>query len=464
MTQLEHDVVVIGGGPGGYVAAIRAAQLGFNTACVDENPVFGGTCLRVGCIPSKAMLESSHLYHAAKEELVAHGIKTTGVQLDLAAMLARKDKIVSQLTSGIAMLFKRKQVQGYNGRGRLTAPDTVEISSAAGKQTIKAKHIILASGSRPATMRGVDMDGQYIGDSTMALGFTEVPQHLVVIGGGYIGLELGSVWARLGSKVTVLEALERILPGLDIEIGGIAQRIFEKQGIQFRTGAWVESARRVDGKCIVQCKGTEAIECDRVLLSAGRVPCSDNLGLDSVGIETNARGFVPVDAHYQTAVKGIYAIGDLIGGAMLAHKASEEGIVCVENMAGIKSHVNYDAIPSVVYTNPEIASVGKTEEQLKEAGIAYKKGICPYGASGRALALGDTQGRVKILADAKTDRVLGVHIIGTHAGDLIAEAVAAIEFGASSEDVARTCHAHPTLSELLHEAALAVDKRAIHTV
>lgn len=463
MTQVEHDVLVVGGGPGGYVAAIRAAQLGMNVACVDENPVFGGTCLRVGCIPSKALLESSHQFHVAKHELAAHGIKASGVELDLPAMLARKDKIVGQLTSGIAMLFKKKKVLGYNGRGRLIGTDTVEVTSASGTQKIKAKHIILATGSRPATMRGVESDGKYIGDSTMALGFSEVPKHLVVIGGGYIGLELGSVWARLGSQVTVLEAMERILPGLDFEIGQIAHRTFEKQGIQFRTGAWVESAKRVGDKCVVQCKGAEPIECDRVLLSAGRVPCSDNLGLENVGLITNARGFVPVDAHFQTAVQGVYAIGDLIGGAMLAHKASEEGVVCVENIASIKSHVNYDAIPAVVYTNPEIASVGKTEEQLKEAGIEYNKGICPYGASGRALALGDTSGRVKMLADAKTDRLLGVHIIGAHAGDLIAEAVAAIEFGASSEDLARTCHAHPTLSELLHEAALAVDKRAIHT-
>lgn len=464
MTLVEHDVLVVGGGPGGYVAAIRAAQLGFNAACIDDNPVFGGTCLRVGCIPSKALLESSHQYHAARHDLAAHGIKLGNVELDLAAMLARKDKIVSQLTSGIAMLFKRKKVTGYNGRGRLIGTDLVELTNGDGKQQIKAKHIILATGSRPASMRGVETDGQNIGDSTMALAFNHVPNHLVVIGGGYIGLELGSVWARLGSKVTVLEAMERILPGLDQEIGQIAHRTFERQGIEFRTGAWVESARRQGDHCVVQCKGAEPIQCDRVLLSTGRVPCSTDIGLENVGIETNQRGFVPVDAHFQTTVKGVYAIGDLIGGAMLAHKASEEGITCVENIAGIASHVNYDAIPAVVYTNPEIASVGKTEEQLKEAGIEYNKGICPYGASGRALAIGDTQGRVKILADAKTDRLLGVHIIGSHAGDLIAEAVAAIEFGASSEDLARTCHAHPTLSELLHEAAMAVDKRAIHTV
>ncbi len=463
MKKVEHDVVVIGGGPGGYVAAIRAAQLGMNVACIDENDVFGGTCLRVGCIPSKALLESSHRYHEAQHTLSEHGVKASGVKLDLKTMLARKDKIVSQLTGGISMLLKRKKVTGYQGRGQLTAPDTVTVSGGEAPLELRAKHIILATGSRPATMRGIDMDGERIGDSTFALNFSEVPQRLVVIGGGYIGLELGSVWNRLGSQVTVLEAMDRILPGLDHEIGQLAHRIFEKQGLEFRTGSWVESAR-VEGKeCVVRCKDAEPIHCDRVLLSTGRWPCSGDLGLEAVGIETDKRGFIPVDENFQTSVAGVYAIGDLIGGAMLAHKASEEGIVCAERISGMKSHVNYDAIPAVVYTDPEIASVGKTEEQLKEAGIEYIKGICPYGASGRAMALGDTQGRVKILANAKNDRVLGVHIIGARAGDLIAEATAAIEFGASSEDIARCCHAHPTLSELLHEAALAVDQRAIHT-
>ncbi len=463
MSKIEHDLVVVGGGPGGYVAAIRAAQLGLNVACFDENSHFGGTCLRVGCIPSKALLESSHQYHAAKSDLASHGVVTSGVQLDLATMMARKNKIVNQLTSGISMLFQRKKVKGYQGRARLVDTDTVEVKSGDKTEQIRAGHIILATGSRPATMKGVESDGKLIGDSTMALGFDEVPGHLVVIGGGYIGLELGSVWRRLGSKVTVLEALDRILPGMDAEIAQLAHRTFEKQGLEFRTGSWVESAKVVNGRCQVTCKGVPPIDCDRVLLSTGRVPCSDQIGLESVGIETDQRGFIPVDENYQTAVQGIYAIGDLIGGAMLAHKASEEGIVCVERIKGMKSHVNYDAIPAVVYTHPEIASVGKSEEQLKEAGIEYKKGICPYGASGRALALGDSQGRVKILAHAKTDRILGVHIIGAHAGDLIAEAVAAIEFGASSEDIARTSHAHPTLAELVHEAALAVDNRAIHT-
>ncbi|MFK7734829.1 MAG: dihydrolipoyl dehydrogenase [Pirellulaceae bacterium] len=462
MSTVEHDCVVIGGGPGGYVAAIRAAQLGMNAACIDENDVFGGTCLRVGCIPSKALLESSHLYEESKNHFGDHGIKVPEVQLDLQTMLARKDKIVSQLTGGISMLLKRNKVTMYQGRGKLASVDEVEVSGKSNAR-IRAKHIILATGSRPATMRGIEMDGDLIGDSTAALKYDSVPETLVVIGGGYIGLELGSVWSRLGSKVIVLEAMDRVLAGLDHEIGQIAVRTFTKQGLEFRTGSWVESARVENGKCIVQCKDSEPIHCDRVLLSTGRAPCSDDLGLESVGVETDKRGFIPVDENYQTAVKGLYAIGDLIGGAMLAHKASEEGIVCVERLTGMKSHVNYNAIPAIVYTNPEIASVGNTEEQLKEAGIEYIKGICPYGASGRAMALGDTNGRVKLLADAKTDRVLGVHIIGARAGDLIAEAVAAMEFGASSEDIARCCHAHPTLSELMHEAAMAVSKRAIHT-
>ena len=463
MKTVEHDVVVVGGGPGGYVAAIRAAQLGLNTACIDENPVFGGTCLRVGCIPSKALLESSHLYHEAQHGMASHGVQIANVGLDLATMMERKNKIVTQLTSGISMLLKRSKIAPYQGRGKLVGVDQVAVTTAEGVVTIKAKHIILATGSRPATMRGIEFDGDRIGDSTTALQYSEVPKRLVVIGGGYIGLELGSVWKRLGSQVTVLEAMDRILPGLDLEIGQLAHRAFDKQGIEFRTGSWVESASFDGQKCRVKCIDAEPIECDRVLLCTGRVPCSNDLGLESVGIETDKRGFIPVDAQLKTAVQGIYAIGDLIGGAMLAHKASEEGIVCVERIAGMKSHVNYDAIPAVVYTHPEIASVGKTEEQLKESGIEYLKGICPYGASGRAMALGDTQGRVKILAHAKTDRVLGVHIIGSRAGDLIAEATAAMEFGASSEDIARCCHAHPTLSELLHEAAMAVSKRAIHT-
>ncbi len=462
MAMIEHDLVVVGGGPGGYVAAIRAAQLGMNVACIDDNPVFGGTCLRVGCIPSKALLESSHIYHDAKKGLQQHGVVLGSVELDLAAMMKRKDQVVQTLTGGINLLFKKNKVTPYHGRGKLLSPDTIAVE---GDQpvTLRAKKILLATGSRPASMRGIEEDGVRIGNSTMALSFTEVPKRLVVIGGGYIGLELGSVWARLGSQVIVLEAMERILPGMDLEIGQLAHRVFQRQGIEFRVNSWVESATVQGDQCVVKCKDAEPIQCDRVLLSTGRVPNSNGIGLESVGLETDKRGFIAVDHDYQTGVKGIYAVGDLIGGAMLAHKAMEEGIVCIERMMGISSHFNYDCIPAIVYTHPEIASVGKTEEQLKAAGIEYRKGVGPYGANGRARTLNDIEGRVKILADAKTDRVLGVHIIGARAGDLIAEAATAMEFGASSEDIARCCHAHPTLAEVVHEAALAVDGRAIHS-
>ncbi len=463
MKTVEHDVVVLGGGPGGYVAAIRAAQLGLNAACIDENPKFGGTCLRIGCIPSKALLESSHLYHDAKGGLSNHGIVVGNVQLDLATMMKRKDQVVQTLTGGIDLLFKKNKVTPYRGKGQLR--DANSIIAQIGDETVllKAKHIILATGSRPATMRGVEEDGDLIGNSTAALAYPTVPEHLTVIGGGYIGLELGSVWNRLGSKVIVLEAMDRMLPGMDQELSQLAFRIFSRQGIEFRLNSWVESARVENGKCVVRCKGTEPIVCDRVLLAAGRVPNSVGIGLETAGIATDKRGFVTVDSNYQTSTPGIYALGDLIGGAMLAHKAMEEAVVCMEKIAGIHSHFNYDCIPAIVYTHPEIATVGKTEEQLKEAGIEFKKGVSAYGANGRARTLGEIEGRVKILADAKTDRVLGVHIIGARAGDLIAEAAISIEFGASSEDIARSCHAHPTLAETMHEAALAVDNRAIHS-
>lgn len=463
MKTVEHDVVVLGGGPGGYVAAIRAAQLGMNAACIDENSKFGGTCLRVGCIPSKALLESSHHYHDVKSGLGAHGIVVGDVKLDLGAMMRRKDQVVQTLTGGIDLLFKKNKVTPYRGRGQLRDVNSVVVQVGDETILLKAKHIILATGSRPATMRGVDEDGDLVGNSTAALAYPVVPEKLTVIGGGYIGLELSSVWNRLGSKVVVLEAMDRILPGMDQELSALAQRIFARQGIEFRLGAWVESARVENGKPVVRCKGAEPIVSDRVLLAAGRVPNSQGIGLESLGIETDKRGFIPVDKNYQTAVQGVYALGDLIGGAMLAHKAMEEAVVCIERIAGIHSHFNYDCIPAIVYTHPEIATVGKTEEQLKEAGIEYKKGVGAYGANGRARTLGDVEGRVKILADAKTDRVLGVHIIGARAGDLIAEAAIAIEFGASSEDIARSCHAHPTLAETFHEAALAVDGRAIHS-
>lgn len=463
MSGSEYDLVVLGGGPGGYVAAIRAAQLGLSVACIDENSKFGGTCLRVGCIPSKALLESSHLYHDTKSSLGIHGIQVSGVQLDLAAMMKRKDQIVSTLTGGIDLLFKKNKITPFRGRGVINSANEVEVTIDGVKSTVRGKRLLIATGSKPASMRGVEEDGVLIGNSTTALSFDKVPETLTVIGGGYIGLELGSVWNRLGSKVIVLEAMDRILPGMDQELSQLAQRVFTKQGIEFRLQSWVESAQVQGGKCVVKCKGADPIECDRVLLAAGRVPLSQGIGLENLGIELDKRGFITVDANYQTKVPGVYALGDVIGGAMLAHKAMEEGIVFVERLHSIHSHFNYDCIPAIVYTHPEIATVGKTEEQLKEAGIAYKKGVGAYGANGRARTLGESEGRVKILADAKTDRVLGVHILGARAGDLIAEAAVAIEFGASSEDIARSCHAHPTLAETLHEAALAVDQRAIHS-
>lgn len=463
MKTAQHDLVVLGGGPAGYVAAIRAAQLGIDVACIDENPRFGGTCLRVGCIPSKALLESSHLYHEAQTGFAQHGLQIGDLKLDLPKMMRRKDKIVDTLTGGIDMLFKKNKVTPYRGRGSLRDANTIEVG---GEQpvVIEAKRILLALGSVSASLRGVEEDGEFVGNSTTALSFPDVPKKLVVIGGGYIGLELGSVWNRLGSEVITLEAMDHILMGIDRELAQIAFRTFKKQGIEFQTQAFVQSARCEDGRCVVEIKDRDPIECDRVLVATGRVPATNKVGLEAAGLQTDGRGFLTVNDQYQTSVPHIYAIGDCIGGAMLAHKAMEEAMVCVEKMAGMGSHVNYNVIPAIVYTHPEIAAVGKTEEELKASGVDYAKGVCPFGANGRAHTLGDSEGRAKILADAKTDRVLGVHIIGVHAGDLIAEAAAAMEFGASSEDIARTCHAHPTLSEAVHEAALAVDRRPIHTV
>ncbi len=463
MSRTQHDVIVIGAGPGGYVAAIRAAQLGMNTACVELEEKLGGTCLRVGCIPSKALLEASERYDEAKHHLGDFGVEVGDVKLDLGAMMKRKEGIVDGLTGGVAGLFKKNKITRYLGRGRLLGGGKVVVEGNDGAQTeIEAKHILIATGSKVAELRGVELDGDRIGTSTEALAYPEVPEHLVVIGAGYIGLEMGSVWRRLGSKVTVVEYLDRILPGMDSEIAKEAQRLFKKQGLEFRLGSKVTSARRDGNGCVVEIEGQEPIQCDRVLLSAGRWPNTDGLGLEAVGVGTDRRGFIPVDEHFRTNAAGVYAFGDVIGGAMLAHKAEEEGIACVEHIATGYGHVNYDAIPGVVYTHPEIASVGKTEDQLKEAGVAYKKGVFPFLANGRARALGGTEGRVKILADAATDRVLGVHIIGARAGDLIAEAVVAIEFGASAEDIARSSHAHPTLAEIVKEAALGVGGRTIH--
>ena len=457
----KHDLIVIGAGPGGYVAAIRAAQLGLDVACIEDEEALGGTCVRVGCIPSKALLEASERYHEAGHALADFGIKVSGVELDLPRMLERKTKVVAALTGGVAHLFKKNKISRYRGHGRIVGHGRVVVEGQDAIE-LEAKHVLIATGSSVAPLRGVALDGDRVGTSTEALSYPEVPKHLVVIGAGYIGLELGSVWNRLGAKVTVLEYLERILPGMDSDIAEEAERIFTKQGIEFRLGSKVTGTRREGDKVFVLVEGQPDIECDRVLVSVGRIPNTTGLGLDTVGIELDPRGRIPIDDQFRTYVAGFYAIGDVVRGPMLAHKAEEEGVACVENIVTGYGHVNYDAIPGVVYTHPEIASVGKTEDELKALNIPYKKGVFPYLANGRARALGAVEGRVKILAHQTTDRILGVHIVGAHAGDLIAEAVAAIEFGATSEDIARTSHAHPTLAEIVKEAALAVAGRAIH--
>lgn len=462
MEKHQHDVIVIGAGPGGYVAAIRAAQLGLNVACVEQEPVLGGTCLRIGCIPSKALLESSHLYANAQTQLAGQGIKLTGVSLDLTTMMQRKSQVVSMLTKGVEALLKKNKITRYTGRGRISGLKKVTVTRPGEPIELEATHIIIATGSKPATLPGVQLDGDRIGTSTEALSYPEVPKHLVVIGGGYIGLELGSVWRRLGAKVTVVEFLDRILFGMDHEVAAEARKILQKQGLEFRLGAKVTAARPSPNGCVVECEGAEPIECDRVLMAVGRQPNTDDLGLEELGIERHKKGFIPVNNRFQTSAEGVYAIGDVIVGPMLAHKAEEEGVACAEYIATGHGHVNYDAIPAVAYTDPEIGSVGKTEEQLREAGVEFKKGVFPFRANGRARTVAQVDGFVKILAEARTDRILGAHIIGPHAGDLINEVAVAMAFGASSEDLARACHAHPTLGECLKEAALAVAGRAIH--
>jgi dihydrolipoamide dehydrogenase len=459
---MTHDLIVIGGGPGGYVAAIRAAQLGLNVACVEKEPALGGTCLRVGCIPSKAMLESSEKYHEAKEELQRHGVLCGEVTLDLETMLRRKEQVVGALTKGIDGLLKKNKVTRYLGHGKITDSGRVTVDIGGELTELESKHIIIATGSKVARLRGVELDGVNIVTSAEALGFTSVPRHLVVIGAGVIGLELGSVWQRLGAKVTVLEYLNRILPGMDSDLAGEAQKIFERQGMEFRLGAKVLSARVEGGACVVECDGVEPILCDRVLLAVGRVHNTDNLGLDSVRIDLDSRGRIPVDERFETSAKDIYAIGDVIRGPMLAHKAEEDGAACVEAIVNGSGHVDYNAIPGVVYTHPEVACVGKTEDELKASNVAYKTGRIPFLANGRARAMGQTQGFVKVLADASTDRLLGVHIIGPRAGDLIAEAALAVAQNITCQALGNTSHAHPSLSEMLKEAALAANGRAIH--
>ena len=459
---MKYDVAVIGSGPGGYVAAIRCAQLGMKTAIIERYATLGGTCLNVGCIPSKALLESSEKFADASHHFAEHGIKTK-VELDLQTMMSRKDKVVLDLTKGIEGLFKKNKVTYVIGTGVIKSANEV----VAGKETLKTKRILIATGSDVMKLPNIEIDEKKIVSSTGALGLSSVPKHLLVVGGGVIGLELGSVWRRLGAKVTVVEFLESIGGVMDAEVAKQFQRILEKQGIEFKLGAKVTAAD-AKGKgvsvTVEPAKGgaVEKIEADVVLVSIGRKPYTEGLGLDKVGVKLDERGRIAVDHHFETNVKGIFAIGDVIAGPMLAHKAEEDGVAAVETMAGQKGHVDYNLVPSVVYTWPEIASVGKTEEEIKAAGIQYKVGKFPFMANSRGRAVGQTDGFVKIIADAKTDRVLGVHIIGPHAGTLIAEAVTTMEFGGSSEDIARTCHAHPTLNEAVKEAGLAVLGRAVH--
>jgi dihydrolipoamide dehydrogenase len=468
----SYDVVVVGGGPGGYPAAIRAGQLGFKTACIDawlnrdNTPAFGGTCLNAGCIPSKALLESSEMYHRAQHELAAHGIKAAGVSLDLAQMQKRKETISRSLTSGIKTLFSANKVTGLFGWGRLLGNGQVEFKAHDGKtQTLTAKHIVIATGSEPINLRIAALDGKSIVDSWGALDFTEVPKRLGIIGAGIIGVELGSVWSRLGSKTVILEALPTFLPMVDQQIAKETLRQLTKQGLDIRLGAKVLSGKAGKSGVTVEYEAEgqkKSEEFDKLIVAVGRRPYTQNLNAEAVGVKLDERGFVKVDAHYRTSAAGIYAVGDVIGGAMLAHKAIEEGVALAEQLAGQKTEVNYGAVPSVIYTSPEVAWVGKSEEQLKAEGVEYKTGSAPFAANGRAKALEQPVGSIKMLAHAKTGRILGIHMVGPYVSEMVAEGVLAMEYGATTEDIALTMHAHPSLTETFHEAALATEGHAIH--
>jgi dihydrolipoamide dehydrogenase len=463
----SYDLVVIGGGPGGYVAAIRAAQLGMRTACVERRGTLGGTCLNVGCIPSKALLHNSHLYAEAAHDFKARGIEVGPVKLNLKTLMGNKAKIVEDLTKGIEFLFKKNKVDYVKGTGTIEGPGKVSVTMAEENLTLETTNILIATGSDSAPLAGVEVDEKRIVSSTGALSLAKVPKHLVVIGGGVIGLELGSVWRRFGAEVTVVEFLDSVLPTNDGEVSKTFQRILKKQGFEFRLSNKVTAAKKTKSGVRLTIEpaaggDAETLDCDVVLLSIGRVPYTEGLGLEAAGVETDDRGLITVDGDFRTSAAGIYAIGDCTPGPMLAHRAEDEGMVCVEKLAGQAGHIDYDAIPAIVYTWPEVASVGKSEEELRAAGIDYATGKFPFLANSRARCNGDTDGFVKILADAATDAVLGCHIIGADAGNLIHEIVTVMEFGGSAEDVARTCHGHPTLNEAVREAALAVDGRPIH--
>ena len=482
MSETIFDLIVIGAGPGGYVAAIRATQLGMKVAVVEKRAALGGVCLNEGCIPSKALLDSSELFALARDKFALHGINVSPPQLDLGAMMLRKDDVVKKLTDGIAYLFKKNAIQRFQGSALLRGKDTegrhrVEVAAPAaeGQQnlldapadtvTLTAARVLLATGSEAAGLPGIPFDGQVVVSAREALSFERLPEHLIVAGGGYIGLELGSVWRRLGVKVTVMEMLPQILPNMDRQVADTLYRSLRKQGIQFKLGTRISGVRRIGSKAIVEFNdgtGSEEIDCDKVLVAVGRRPLTAGLGFEELGVVLDGQGRVAVDADYQTSVPGIYAIGDLVPGPMLAHKASEEGVVCVERMAGQHAEVEYDYIPGICYTWPEAASVGRTEEQLKDAGIPYRSGRFNFAALGRARCMDESEGFVKILAHQETDRVLGVHINGPRASDLIAEGATVMSFGGTARDIALMCHAHPTLSEAIREAALDVHKEAIH--
>ncbi len=469
MANETFDLVVIGAGPGGYVAAIRAAQLGMKVAVVEKRATFGGTCLNVGCIPSKALLQSSHLFEQAGHDLGVHGIQLGAPKLDFAQLMKRKADVVEATTKGVAFLFKKNKIASYTGSGRIEKAGVVAVLSSNGAvtETLSTRNILIASGSEVMPLPGITIDEKKIVSSTGALELGEVPKRLVVVGAGVIGLELGSVWRRLGADVTVIEFLDRIVPGVDDEVTKHFHRALAKQGLKFKLGSKVTRAEPTASGVtltVEPAKGgaAETLETDIVLVSIGRRPYVEGLGLDKAGVKLTPRGRIEVDAHFQTSVPGIYAIGDVIDGPMLAHKASEDGVACVETLAGQKGHVNWDLVPSIIYTQPEVASIGKTEEQLKAAGVAYKIGKYPFTADPRSRANGATEGFVKVLADKATDQVLGVHIIGAEAGTMIAEAGMAMEFSASAEDIGRVCHAHPTVNEAMKEAALAAWDKPIH--
>jgi len=463
----NFDLLVIGGGPGGYVCAIRGAQLGLRTACIESRGTLGGTCLNVGCIPSKSLLNLSDLYHKAKKNFNNLGIETGDVKLNLEKIMMNKNKSVQVLTKGVEFLFKKNKVTYIKGKAVIFSKNNVVVYNDGKKSSYSSKNIVIATGSSPTSLPGLNIDEKDIISSTGAISLKKVPKKLIIIGGGYIGLEMGSVWSRLGSEVTVVEYLDHITPGMDREISKEFQKILSKQGIKFKLNSKVISAKKTPAGLQVDYvnnkTGTgEKIICDKVLVSVGRKPYTEGLNLSKIGVKKDKKGSIEVNKKLQTSVSNIYAIGDVINGPMLAHKAEEEGIAVAETLAGQAGHVNYDVIPGVIYTSPEVASVGKTEEQLKEKKISYKVGKFPFLANSRAKVNNESEGFVKILADSATDKILGVHIIGPHCGDMIAEMALAMEFGASAEDVARTCHAHPTHTEAIKEAALAVDKRPIH--